>query len=422
MAKGRKFSYNFLTMKLWVKYLLAVVLGIAAAFILPVNNPEVNSIISALKELSIRFGRYTLLPVLFFGISTAVFKLRSGKTLAKTAKWTFMTILGSTLILTVLGLLSILLVKLPRIPITGEKITEVPVLGFRNFIMQMFPYSGFDAVKEGSFLLPCFIFAGFAGAGCVSDTVSSKPVITFFESAARLCYSIMSFFIEWLCVGMIAVSAYWMMTARSILAAGIYTPLVIMLLVDFILVFALIYPVIIHFLCNDQHPYNLLYACITPVITAFFSGDTNLALPVNLRHVHESLGVHSESSDVTVPLFSIFARGGSALVTSICFIMILRSYSSLGFTAADVLWIFFTTFAISLVLGSLPSGGSFIALTVLCTMYSRGFEAGYLLLRPAAPVFCSFAAAFDAVTAVFGSYVVAVKTKKFEHVDLKHYI
>ena len=129
-----------------------------------------------------------------------------------------------------------------------------------------------------------------------------------------------------------------------------------------------------------------------------------------------------ESSDVTVPLFSIFARGGSALVTSICFIMILRSYSSLGFTAADVLWIFFTTFAISLVLGSLPSGGAFISLTVLCTMYSRGFEAGYLLLRPAAPIFCSFAAAFDAVSCIFGSYVVAVKTRKFEHVDLKHYI
>lgn len=409
-------------MKLWIKYLIAIALGIGAAFILPADSPAVSSLIASFSEFSVRFGRYTLLPLLFFGVSSAVFRLRSSKNLQKTAVWTLMTILGTTLILALLGLVSILLVKLPRIPITGEKMSSLPSIDIKSLVMQLFPYSGFEALQQGAFLLPCFIFAGFAGAGCTTDQNASKPVISFFESAAKLCYSIMSFFIEWLCVGMIAVSAWWMISARQVFASGTYTPLFIMLSVDFVLVIGLIYPLIVHFLCNDQHPYHVVYACITPVITAFFSGDSNLSLPVNLRHARESLGVHQPSSDVTVPLFSIFARGGSALVTTICFVMILRSYSSLGFAFFDILWIFGASVAISLVLSSLPSGGTFVALTILCTMYSRGFEAGYLLLRPAAPVFCSFAAAFDAVSAIFGSYVVAVKTKQFEHVELKHYI
>lgn len=409
-------------MKLWIKYLIAIALGIGAAFILPADSPAVSSLIASFSEFSVRFGRYTLLPLLFFGVSSAVFRLRSTKNLQKTAVWTLMTILGTTLILALLGLVSILLVKLPRIPITGEKMSSLPSIDIKSLVMQLFPYSGFEALQQGAFLLPCFIFAGFAGAGCTTDQNASKPVISFFESAAKLCYSIMSFFIEWLCVGMIAVSAWWMISARQVFASGTYTPLFIMLSVDFVLVIGLIYPLIVHFLCNDQHPYHVVYACITPVITAFFSGDSNLSLPVNLRHARESLGVHQPSSDVTVPLFSIFARGGSALVTTICFVMILRSYSSLGFAFFDILWIFGASVAISLVLSSLPSGGTFVALTILCTMYSRGFEAGYLLLRPAAPVFCSFAAAFDAVSAIFGSYVVAVKTKQFEHVELKHYI
>ncbi|WP_178841993.1 dicarboxylate/amino acid:cation symporter [uncultured Treponema sp.] len=409
-------------MKLWIKYLIAIALGIGAAFILPADSPAVSSLIASFSEFSVRFGRYTLLPLLFFGVSSAVFRLRSTKNLQKTAVWTLMTILGTTLILALLGLVSILLVKLPRIPITGEKMSSLPSIDIKSLVMQFFPYSGFEALQQGAFLLPCFIFAGFAGAGCTTDQNASKPVISFFESAAKLCYSIMSFFIEWLCVGMIAVSAWWMISARQVFASGTYTPLFIMLSVDFVLVIGLIYPLIVHFLCNDQHPYHVVYACITPVITAFFSGDSNLSLPVNLRHARESLGVHQPSSDVTVPLFSIFARGGSALVTTICFVMILRSYSSLGFAFFDILWIFGASVAISLVLSSLPSGGTFVALTILCTMYSRGFEAGYLLLRPAAPVFCSFAAAFDAVSAIFGSYVVAVKTKQFEHVELKHYI
>lgn len=409
-------------MKLWIKYLIAIALGIGAAFILPADSPAVSSLIASFSEFSVRFGRYTLLPLLFFGVSSAVFRLRSTKNLQKTGVWTLMTILGTTLILALLGLFSILLVKLPRIPITGEKMSSLPSIDIKALVMQLFPYSGFEALQQGAFLLPCFIFAGFAGAGCTTDQNASKPVISFFESAAKLCYSIMSFFIEWLCVGMIAVSAWWMISARQVFASGTYTPLFIMLSVDFVLVIGLIYPLIVHFLCNDQHPYHVVYACITPVITAFFSGDSNLSLPVNLRHARESLGVHQPSSDVTVPLFSIFARGGSALVTTICFVMILRSYSSLGFAFFDILWIFGASVAISLVLSSLPSGGTFVALTILCTMYSRGFEAGYLLLRPAAPVFCSFAAAFDAVSAIFGSYVVAVKTKQFEHVELKHYI
>ena len=70
----------------------------------------------------------------------------------------------------------------------------------------------------------------------------------------------------------------------------------------------------------------------------------------------------------------------------------------------------------------MPSGGAFIMLTIMCTSYSRGLDGGYLLLRAAVPLFCSFAAAFDAATAMFGSYIVAVKVHAVEHVALRHYV
>lgn len=409
-------------MKVWIKYLIGIALGLAAAFIIPSANPAATAVISAASEFAIRAARYTVLPLMFFGVSMAVFKLRNSNQLTKTALWTIGAILGTTLILTVLGLISILIFKLPRIPITGEKMTDLPSIVLKKMIMQILPYSGFNSIADGAYLLPCFIFAGFAGAGCTTDQVASKPLVSFLDSAAKVCYSIMTFFIEWVSIGMIAIACYWMVSAKAIFASRIYTPLILMLTIDFILAIALIYPLIIRFLCNDLHPMHVLFASITPILAAFFSADSNMSLPVNLRHARESLGQHQQAADVSVSLFSIFGRGGSALVTAICFVTILRSYSSLGFTAFDVVWIFVTTFAISLVLGAIPQGGTFVALTVLCTMYSRGFEAGYLLLKPAAPILCSFAAAFDAASAMFGSYVVAVKTKQFEHVELKHYI
>ena len=125
--------------------------------------------------------------------------------------------------------------------------------------------------------------------------------------------------------------------------------MIIMLLVDFILIAGVIYPIIIRYLCHDPHPYKILYASICSVLTAFFSADSNLVLQLNMRHGKESLGIRRRINGVVHPLFSIFARGGSALVTTIGFIMIWRSYSSLTIPFTDILWITFTSFGISFV-------------------------------------------------------------------------
>ena len=118
----------------------------------------------------------------------------------------------------------------------------------------------------------------------------------------------------------------------------------------------------------------------------------------------------------------MFARVGSALVVVISFIVIWRSYSSLAIPVVDVIWVSVLAFLLSFLLGGLPSGGAFILLAILCNRYSKGFETSFLLLKPAAPIICSFAALFDTVTAMFGSYIVAVKTKMIEHHTVSHFI
>lgn len=409
-------------MKLWIKYLVGIILGIAASFIIPWNFPVVNSVLTIASEFAFRFGRYTLLPLLVFGVASSFFKLRSDKKIVKTTFWTLSVIIGSTLILLLIGIVSVVLIKLPRIPITSEKISEVPNIDIKNLILQLLPLSSFDALKDGVYLLPAFIFAALAGAGCASDQISSKPMINLIESASKLCYTIASFFIEWISVAMIAICCHWMIQARNQIFSSTFAPLFLMLLVDFIIVSCLIYPLILHFLCRDPRPFHVLYASLCPILAGFFSADTNLALQVNMRHGKESLGIHDPVNNFSFPLFAIFARGGTVLVTSICLITILRSYSSLGFTFSDITWLFFTSFGLSFVLGGIPNGGAFVTLTILCSIYGRSFEAGFLLLRPAAPILCSFATAFDVLSAMTGSYIVAVKTKMFEHIELKHYI
>ena len=72
-------------MKIWIKYLLGCILGIIAALILPTENLVLQRVIAFLTDFAIRFGRYMLLPLLFFSMTISVCNLREDKKLLKVA-------------------------------------------------------------------------------------------------------------------------------------------------------------------------------------------------------------------------------------------------------------------------------------------------------------------------------------------------
>jgi len=409
-------------MKIWLKYVLGCLLGIIASAVLPLESASVQKVLSFLTEFAVRFGRFTLLPLLFFSMVVAVFNLRDSNLLLKTTFQTVFMVVMSSFVLVVLALVSAVIIKLPRIPISVEKVTETVNLDIPSRLLQLFPLAGFDSFLDGAYLLPLFVLAGFAGAGCASDKTASKPAVNLFDSLSKVAYAVMSFFIDMLAIGLIAVSCTWFIQFKGVIVSGVFTPLILLLAGNLIVVTLLMYPLIMRFMFKEMHPYRVMYASVSSIIIAFFSGDTNLVLPINIRHAKESLGVKRRLNAVTLPVFSTFARGGSALVTAISFIIILRSYSSLGVSFSDVLWIGLISFILSFFLGAFPVGGTFISLTLLCTLYGRGFDAGYLLLKPMAVILGSFAAAIDAATAMAGSYIIASKMKMTEHRDLKKFI
>ena len=144
-------------MKIWLKYLIGIVIGIISVLIIPLDSVQSQATLDFIVEMVLRFGRYTLLPLLFFSVATAVFKLRDEKLIVKTGLWTFGVIIASSLLLVTLGLLTALLIRLPRIPITIEKATEIPTIDVRDLLRRLFPYTGFEALLDGAYLLPCFV-------------------------------------------------------------------------------------------------------------------------------------------------------------------------------------------------------------------------------------------------------------------------
>jgi len=409
-------------MKIWIKYLAGIVVGIAFALVAPHQNAAFSDTTRNLADLAIQFGRYALYPVVFFSFTIGVYELRESKNLFRLGAITAGIIIITAILLTVTGLVTVLIRNPSRIPIFVEGATETGKLGIMESFRQLFPSSAFETFTNGLFILPLCIFAGFAGAGCAVDRDDAKATLTLFDSLSRVSYAIMSFFVDILAVGMIAISVNWVLQFHAMLASKVFIDFIMLLVFDFFLLALVVYPAIIRSLCGKINPYRVLYASIAPVFAAFFSGDSNMTLSVNLRHANESLGVRRRISSVTMPIFTIFGRAGTALTVTISFIVILKSYSSLGIAAVDMLWLMGIAILLSFFLGRFPSGGAYIALATVCALYGRGFEAGYLILKPAAFFICSIAAATDALSAIVGTFVIAKRWDMVNHRDLRFFI
>ncbi|MGL4982920.1 MAG: dicarboxylate/amino acid:cation symporter [Treponemataceae bacterium] len=409
-------------MKIWLKYLGACILGVAVALLNPFITGKNITFFDFLFNYSLNIGRYMVIPTIFFCMSIGIYNLRVSRKLFKTALYCIAIIVPTTIFLTLFGTFSVSIIKFPRVAISVEEITHVETLNIIENLLKIFPSNPFAIFLESDFLLPLCMLAGFVGAALASDKTVAKFAINVFDSLSSVFYAILSFFIDIFAFFLIAISAYWTISYFDVLKTGTYNFLFILLFINMIVIICVIYPLILKFAFNERRPYRVLYASTAGLIVAFFTSDTNIALGVNLRHTRASLGIQHRVDSVSLPVFSIFSRGGTAMAVAISFIIILKSYSRQTISLYDILWIVCSTSVISFLLGAFSVNGSFIALTVLCTLYGNGFESGYLILKPVAFFIGSVATTIDVATSIFGSYIIANKQKHIQRKDIRFFV
>jgi len=368
-------------MKVWLKLFIGSVLGLFLGFLLPSDNQVVQRGIAWFAELAIRIGRYGLMPILVFSLTIAIYELRQDGQFWKLVFKTFLVIIFCSVFVISAGIVVTLLFPPARIPILIEEQAEAISLQTADNILKIFPSNMFSAlINDGIYLLPICIFAFFLGMGLSYDRNYTKPVIALVDSLSRIFYHIVSFFSEILGLVMIALSAYWAIQFHNVLKADVFRDLILLLGIFSVVLGFGILPLLLYFLKPKTNPWVILYGSLSQALAGFFSGDINFTLPVLFRHAKENLGIRRRSNTVTASILTAFGRAGSAMVAAIAFIVIIKSYSSLGITSRDIFIIAGRVFVISFLLAGHPGDGTYTALAVLCLGYGRGFEAGYLIL------------------------------------------
>jgi Na+/H+-dicarboxylate symporter len=412
-----------LYMKVWLKLLIGAVLGIILGFLLPPDHGTVQTTLAWLGGFAVKIGRYTLVPMLFFSLTVAIYELRQDSRFWGFALRTFLFIAGGAVFVIASGIIITLLFPPSRIPILIEEQTEAISLGVSENFLELFPSNMFSSlVGDGVYLFPICIFAFFLGMGLSYDKSYSKPVISLIDSLSRIFYHVAAFFSEILSPVLIVLAAYWAVRYRDVLRSGIFGDFILLLGVFSVVLAFIILPLLLYFIKPKTNPWAVLYGSLGPALASFFSGDINFTIPVLLHHAKENLGARRRANTISIALYSSFGRAGSAMVAAAAFIVIIKSYSSLGVTTADVLSIGVQALAISFLLARHPGDGAYTALAVLCMGYGRGFEAGYLILKPLAFYLIAIGTFLDVILSCYGTFVLAKISGFQEDRPLRHYI
>ena len=170
------------------------------------------------------------------------------------------------------------------------------------------------------------------------------------------------------------------------------------------------------------NPFRWLYASLASVITAAFTGDEYLAIGMLSKHGKESMGLKRSVGTAVYPIFALFGRAGTAMVTSVSFILILRSYSSLELTFMQYLWVGGFSVFTSFFLFSVPGMGVFISLSLLSTYYGKGLEDGYLILKPVVPLLVSAGVMIDVLTSSLTSFLIGKSEGLSEPGEIENFI
>jgi len=395
-------------MKVWVKLLIGSILGITLGLLLP-ENQAVREGLAWLEQLALRVGRYAVIPMLVFVLTIGIYELLQDKQFWPLVLKNGLMIAGVSILVIAMGVLATLaFLPKARIPILTEEQLGTIGLDIAQNINELFPYNMFGVLAgEGVYLFPVCVFAFFLGLGLSHHRSHNKPVIALIDSLSHVFYNIALFFIEILGFVIIVLSCYWAVCFREVLRADIFLDLILLLGIFALVLGFGIFPMLLYFIRPKTNPWAVLYGSLGPAITAFFSGDVNVSLPVLLSHTTTNLGVQRKSAAVSLSLLTTLCRVGSAMVAVVAFIVIFKSYSSLRITSTQILSISFRALLISFLLARHPGDGAYTALAVLCIGYGKGFEAGYLILKPLAFYLIAIGAFLDVMIASFATYVTA---------------
>ena len=340
-------------------------MGLATTLLLG-QFPAYATFIQSASTHLIQFGGFVLFPIVFFTFASGIASLRKDKMGGRVASSTIIWTILPTLILTIIGslLFIILPTKFPASSSAGAGTSAV--LEFirttgEYTIASLNPINPFYSLASNQgMIFPICIVSFILGYFLKPDSDIIRPAYVTMNSFSEVMYRISSAFaIYGFAFVYIIVASFFMQLqtdATIFVAPRFMFTLLLLSTIALLGILPLFYGFLTHFKSN---PYRILYRTLGAQLAALFSGSVLFSSPMLYSLTRNNLGIQKRISSTTIPITSMFAKGGSAMIAVFTIFSLIYSATGSLPEVKIIVFIVLCSFFVSLISSAFLGFGVF---------------------------------------------------------------
>lgn len=308
-------------MKLWMKILIALVLGTITGLLL---GPRAE-ILKPVGTIFLNLISMIIVLLVLSSMTVGVSSIHDPKKLSRVGLKTLFLYFVTTVCAIFIGLF---LAKafhpgagLNLVSTGKEVVQKAP--GLSEIILSIVPKNPVASLVEGN-ILQIIVFSLFLGISINFAGEKGRPLLEFLESLADVMYRLTSIVMEFSPIGVFAIMAS---TAGSF-GIKILFPLLKFLLLYYsgcLIHIGVVFCTILWFFAKLR-PWPFFRGMGDAIMMAFSTSSSSATLPVSMHCIQENLGVSKNISNFVLPLGSTVNMNGAAMFQGMSVVFIAQAY------------------------------------------------------------------------------------------------
>jgi Na+/H+-dicarboxylate symporter len=338
-------------MKLWMKIMIGLGLGILAGLVLQDKAVWVKPIgtlfINAIKML--------IIPLIFSSLIVGMTSLKDGKKLGRIGMKTLAIYLITTAFAVTIGIVvsSILKPGAGMMIDMGASVASKTAPPFIDTLVAIVPRNPIGALSSGH-VLQVICFAIFLGIAINITGEKADPFKKLCESIADVMYTLTSIVMEFAPYGVFALMAY------VVGQYGAATLLPLLKVIIAMYVASLIHVVLVYgsgiTLLAKLNPVKFFKGIVDAQAVAFTTTSSSGTLPVTLRCTQENLGVSKSISSFVLPLGATVNMDGTAIYQGVAALFVAQA-SGIDLTMSHYMTLILASTLASIGAAGVPGAG-----------------------------------------------------------------
>lgn len=359
-------------MKLWIKILIALILGVITGLMLGPNAAYLKPI----GTMFLNLINMIIVLLVLSSMTVGITSIHDPQKLGRVGLKTLFLYLVTTAIAIVIGLFFANLFMPGEglgLHSSGEiNLEEPPAIS--SILLSIIPTNPIASLAEGN-VLQIIVFAIFLGISINFAGEKGKPLLEFLESVADVMYRLTSIIMEFSPIGVFAIMA----SVTGSFGLSVLIPLLKFLTTYYLACGVHVVLVFIGILWGlaNLSPWSFFKGMGDAIMVAFSTCSSSATLPVSMHCVQKNLGVSKNITSFVLPLGSTVNMNGAAIYQGMAAVFISQAYGiELGWQALLTIVVTATLSAIGA--AGIPGTG-FIMLSVVFTSVGLPIEGLALL-------------------------------------------